>query len=162
MNVFLDGQEGKDSPPDKPEASVERRNFLKAGAGTMAALAAAAGILAPLRKLESGISMQDFLQDHYKRLTPELKNEGLARDIVRNVQNLRKAVGLDIEDRIRLSLVTDSAALTAAVSQCREYIAGETLAVDIVAEPLDNTLQETAVDIDGPDHAVSISLTKAS
>lgn len=97
-----------------------------------------------------------------KRLTPELKNEGLARDIVRNVQNLRKKVGLDIEDRIRLSLVTGSAALTSAVDQCREYIAGETLAVDIVAEPLDNTLQETAVNIDGPDHAVNIGLSKAS
>jgi len=96
-----------------------------------------------------------------KRLTPELKNEGLARDIVRNVQNLRKEVGLDIEDRIRLSLVTGSSALTEAVAQCREYIAGETLAVDIVAEPLDNTLQETAVNIDGPDHAVRIGLSKA-
>ncbi len=95
-----------------------------------------------------------------KRVTPELKNEGLARDIVRNVQNLRKDVGLDIEDRIRLGLVTESAALCSAVAQCRAYIADETLAVDIASEPVENGLGEAVVPIDGPDHALSISLSR--
>jgi isoleucyl-tRNA synthetase len=50
-----------------------------------------------------------------KRITPELKNEGIARDIIRNVQNLRKDAGLDIADRIRLALVTESADLNEAI-----------------------------------------------
>ena len=53
-----------------------------------------------------------------KRLTPELKMEGHARDIIRNVQNLRKESGLDIADRIVLSLVTDAEPLRAAIDHC--------------------------------------------
>jgi len=95
-----------------------------------------------------------------KRLTPALKNEGLARDIVRNVQNLRKEVGLDIEDRIRLSLVTESSALGDAVAQCREYIAGETLAVDVASAGLDEPVREAEVTIDG--NRLVIGLVRAS
>src|SRR3972149_6304018 len=71
-----------------------------------------------------------------KRITPKLKNEGIARDIVRNVQNLRKDAGLDIADRIKLSLVTDSALLKAAIDQFHDYIAGETLAIEVAGSPL--------------------------
>lgn len=52
-----------------PQAN--RRSFLKAGVGTMAAMAAMAGVLAPLRNLKGGTSLSAFLQQHYKRLTPE-------------------------------------------------------------------------------------------
>jgi len=66
-----------------------------------------------------------------KRITPELRNEGLARDIVRNVQNLRKDTGLNMEDRIVLSLQTDSEELRSAITACGDYIAAETLATDL-------------------------------
>jgi isoleucyl-tRNA synthetase len=94
------------------------------------------------------------------RLTPELKNEGLARDIVRNVQNLRKDAGLDIADRIRLFLMTDSAELSRAAEQCRDYIAGETLALDVVSGriPHDVTAR-TEVNIDGS--VLVLGLTRA-
>ncbi len=84
-----------------------------------------------------------------KRLTPELKNEGLARDIVRNVQNLRKQAGLDISDRITLSLITDSPALTAAAKQCGDYIRKETLAIEISATSPSSEPASTEVKIDG-------------
>lgn len=94
-----------------------------------------------------------------KRVTPDLKKEGIARDIVRNVQNLRKDAGLDIADRIRLSLVTDSAMLNAAIDQFREYIAGETLAKEIVSTTFDGDVSTAAVTIESQ-HSVTIGLIK--
>jgi len=94
-----------------------------------------------------------------KRITPTLKNEGIARDIVRNVQNLRKDAGLDIADRIKLSLVTDSTMLKAAVDQFHDYIAGETLAIEMVSKPLDDAAGKTSVEIE-PRHSVAVALAK--
>ena len=95
-----------------------------------------------------------------KRITPQLKNEGLARDIVRNVQNLRKEAGLDIADRITLSLVTESEELREAIDQCRDYVAGETLAIDIASNALDGESARSVVKIHG--QPVTIALMKAS
>ncbi len=63
--------------------------------------------------------------------TPELEAEGLARDVIRAVQDTRKAAGLDVSDRIRLALVFSDATDAEAVSSAFEIadIAGETLAV---------------------------------
>ncbi|GGE87161.1 isoleucine--tRNA ligase [Mycetocola zhadangensis] len=61
--------------------------------------------------------------------TPELEAEGLARDVVRAVQDTRKAAGFDVSDRIRLGLVFESAADADAVTFVTEVdIASETLA----------------------------------
>ena len=95
-----------------------------------------------------------------KRITPQPKNEGLARDIVRNVQNLRKEAGLDIADRITLSLVTESEELREAIDQCRDYVAGETLAIDIASNALDGESARSVVKIHG--QPVTITLMKAS
>jgi isoleucyl-tRNA synthetase len=84
-----------------------------------------------------------------KRLTPELKNEGLARDIVRNVQNLRKQANLDIADRISLGLITDSEALRNAIEQCGEYIQTETLATKLTDAAVPEAEAQTEVKIDG-------------
>ncbi len=95
-----------------------------------------------------------------KRITPELRNEGIARDIIRNVQNLRKDAGLDIADRIRLSLTTESALLKGAIRQSRDYIAGETLAVQVTDEPLRASLPKTTVEIEGRQNAVTIEIER--
>lgn len=63
-------------------------------------------------------------------LTSELIQEGLAREIVNRIQNLRKAADLDVADRIRLSIRAD-ADLVEAISAHQESIAAETLALDI-------------------------------
>ncbi len=62
------------------------------------------------------------------RVTPELEAEGLARDVIRAVQQARKDAGLDVSDRITLTLGADDAATRAAIAEHRDLIAGETLA----------------------------------
>jgi isoleucyl-tRNA synthetase len=65
-----------------------------------------------------------------------LRVEGWARDIVRAVQNARQAAGLEISDRIVLTLAGDAELVGAA--QTREaYIAAETLATQVGYESLD-------------------------
>ncbi|MCS5733581.1 isoleucine--tRNA ligase [Herbiconiux daphne] len=74
-------------------------------------------------------------------LTPELEAEGLARDVIRAVQDARKSAGFDVSDRIALDLVFFSDADAAAVAGLAGAvdIAGETLATDFeVLSPRDN------------------------
>ena len=63
-------------------------------------------------------------------LTPELVREGLAREIVRRIQELRKSSGFDISDRINVTYQA-SAVATQAMEAHREYIMGETLALSL-------------------------------
>ena len=63
-------------------------------------------------------------------LTPALVNEGLAREIVRRIQTMRKDAGFEISDTIAVHYRTD-AALKAALGDFLEYVKGETLAVGI-------------------------------
>lgn len=63
-------------------------------------------------------------------VTSELEEEGMARDAVRHVQQARKDAGLDVSDRIRLS-VSGSAAVVSALEKHREFIANETLAKEL-------------------------------
>ena len=66
-------------------------------------------------------------------ITPELRAEGWARDTVRHVQQLRKEVDLNIEDRIRLRYRTESDELARAIETWRDYIMGETLSLSVEA-----------------------------
>ena len=81
-------------------------------------------------------------------LTPELRNEGLAREFVRRVQEARKQAGFEISDRIRL-FYTASKNLTQAVEEFRDYIMTETLAVEIVTEKSPSTLPNASEEFGG-------------
>lgn len=83
------------------------------------------------------------------RITPELELEGLAREVVRHVQNARKDAGLEMDDRIELFLGTEDAKLTEAIRIHRVYIAGETLALKWAAEPLGAGVYRAEVKIEG-------------
>jgi isoleucyl-tRNA synthetase len=60
-------------------------------------------------------------------VTPELAAEGLARDVIRAVQQARRAADLDVSDRISLAIAGPPAALDA-ITAFRELVAAETLA----------------------------------
>ena len=65
-------------------------------------------------------------------ITPELRQEGLARDFVRWVQNARKEAGLEVADRIRLTYQAPEE-IAQAVEAFRNEIMGEVLAVEMTA-----------------------------
>jgi len=80
--------------------------------------------------VESGYGMTVLLDT---RITPELHAEGLARELVNRIQNLRKQAGLDVSQRIRLVLACDGVLGEVADSETlSELIARETLAVELI------------------------------
>jgi isoleucyl-tRNA synthetase len=88
-------------------------------------------------------------------VTPELEAEGLARDVVRAVQQARREADLNVSDRIVLTLGADDA-LRAQLAPHEGLIAGETLAVEVV---WDSGL-ERAVAIEGTSIAVLVSVSR--
>ncbi len=88
-------------------------------------------------------------------VSPELAAEGLARDVVRGVQQTRRSAGLEVSDRIRLVIDGDDAVLQA-VRAHRDLIAEETLATELV-------IGETPVDaapIDVTDARAVVGVTR--
>ncbi len=79
-------------------------------------------------------------------LTPELRKEGIARDLVNRIQNYRKDSGLEVTDRIDLSIVKNDA-LQEAVSTMEDYIKSETLIDNITW--VDELGDGTELEIDG-------------
>ena len=67
-------------------------------------------------------------------LTPELQAEGTARDVIRLVQQARRDAGLDVSDRIRLTIGADEAT-AAAIRAHASFLKTETLAVDLNVNP---------------------------
>lgn len=65
------------------------------------------------------------------KITPELKREGMMREVIRQVQNTRKATGLNVDDRIVLTLNTRDDELEKAIQENQEEIAKETLATSV-------------------------------
>ncbi len=64
-------------------------------------------------------------------ITPELRREGLVREVIRHVQAARKQAGLNVDDRIKLSLETGDADLAHAIDEHVDTICSETLATEI-------------------------------
>jgi isoleucyl-tRNA synthetase len=88
-------------------------------------------------------------------ISEDLKLEGLARDLVRKIQELRKQSGFAVEDRIRLYYDGDGI-LAQALERWREYIATETLAIAVArGEAPDGASSET-LRIEGHDLKVSV------
>ena len=92
-------------------------------------------------------------------LTPELVREGLAREFVRRVQDLRKTAGFEISDRISL-VYEASAQLAEAVSENKAYVMNETLTVSLKAGPVSDQMVSVSDSFD--DETVTIGIEKAA
>ena len=77
-------------------------------------------------------------------VTPELKNEGMAREIINRVQNIRKDRDYEITDRICLT-VAPNEATDAAVRDFGDYIASQVLADSLTVAPVDTTDKDSTV-----------------
>jgi len=86
-------------------------------------------------------------------VTPELKREGLMREVVRHVQSARKDAGLNVDDRIVLSLKTDNDELQQAIKEHEKTISDETLATSI--KPGEYSYK-TTVKVDGVELLISL------
>lgn len=91
-----------------------------------------------------------------KNLTPELKREGMVRELIRNVQSTRKQAGLNVDDHIVLSLSTTDEDLKKAVDEHKQLIKTETLADDLVYDQHLDFETSCAVE----DAPVTVALTK--
>ena len=90
-----------------------------------------------------------------KQLTPELKREGLMREVIRHVQSARKKAGLQVDDRIMLQLTTNDEQLHQAIDEHAEVIAAETLAV--FGEVHDN---KSTVTVEGAELEIALVVVK--
>ena len=89
-------------------------------------------------------------------ITDELKKEGYVRDLIRGIQNLRKETGLEVTDRINLTVSGDSE-LEQAFNMFKDFISNETLAAAAEFKP--SASLETKVEAD--DKTWSICIEKA-
>ena len=96
-------------------------------------------------------------------LTPELVREGLARELINRIQRLRKERGLQVSDRISLSIKAETN-LAAAAEAFRDYISRETLAISLTVKAVDASAlkEETCVDIEGTLCLLDLSTTSQS
>ena len=90
-------------------------------------------------------------------ITPELKREGLMREIVRHVQSARKQAGLQIDDRIVLSISSDDSEISQAIDAFADVIKSETLAVELNSVVKESEKYDAKID----GKLVEISLKKA-
>jgi len=91
-------------------------------------------------------------------VTEELKREGIARDFVNRVQNLRKDLGLAVLDKINIEVERNGEALNSALTSYKEYIRTETQAVTL--ELKDKVADAEEVDMDDFMMRVKISVNK--
>ena len=70
-------------------------------------------------------------------LTDELKAEGIARELINRIQNYRKESGLEVQDKIKLTIDTNEV-IQSAIETNRNYICNEVLATDITFGKVDS------------------------
>ena len=80
-----------------------------------------------VKEVEVKIDNKPYIELDLK-ITEDLKLEGLAREVIRAVQNARKQAGLEVDDRISLNIVTQDPELARAVAKYQDIIELETLA----------------------------------
>ncbi len=90
-------------------------------------------------------------------LTDELKQEGVARDLVNRIQNLRKDMGLEVQDKIHVMISNDNELVNASLAGFGEYIQSETQALSLEL----STNPEGATIFDMDDFEIAVLIKKA-
>ena len=79
-------------------------------------------------------------------ITEDLINEGIARDLIRSIQTMRKEKGLDVSDRI-ITFIKGHSNICNAVKQFKDYISNETLSLELEYETDDSLQDEFSAEI---------------
>jgi isoleucyl-tRNA synthetase len=91
-------------------------------------------------------------------LTPELLSEGLAREVVRRVQTLRKEADFDLDDRIVTTCEADDE-LGAVVAQWADYIRAETLSDELLVGPPREGAHSASFQVEG--HPLTLGVARS-
>lgn len=97
-------------------------------------------------------------------LTPALKAEGIARELVNRIQNIRKDSGFDVTDKVDVVVYAsgeDNVQIASALDGYREYLASQTLALSIVLEEASAAV-EGAAEVEWNEGTIRINVTKKS
>jgi isoleucyl-tRNA synthetase len=136
--------------------SDERRGEIAKAVGAGRTVEVAGKTLEPGELLVNGREKEGFASAEENgavvivstELTPELLREGLAREIVHRIQNLRKEAGFEIADRIRVYFAADDE-IRAALSEYDDYVRQETLTVEIVSGAPPAEAHSETVEVEG-------------
>lgn len=94
--------------------------------------------------------------------TPQLKREGVARELIHPIQTIRKESGLEVTDRINTTIYADGLSyeeIGDALSEYSEYVAAQTLSVSLELKKL-SEMPEGAVPIEWGDSTICIKVSK--
>ncbi len=87
-------------------------------------------------------------------ITPELRAEGVARELVNRIQNLRKDSGFEVTDKVRV-VIESQPEVDAAVAQYADYIAAQTLAVSV-----ETSLQKQASEVELDEETLTLTVER--
>jgi isoleucyl-tRNA synthetase len=98
----------------------------------------------------SGVLEGGYYAAMVTTITPELAREGMAREMVHRLQNMRRSAGLDISDRISITYQGDEGVRAVlADGPLSEYVRGETLAVRLAEGPPEEGAYTETLKLDG-------------
>ena len=95
-------------------------------------------------------------------LTPELVQEGTARELIRPIQNLRKETGLAVTDRIRTVIYAEGEAavkIGESLARFKDYVASQTLSTQVELQALSEAPADTA-SVEWDDSSIKIKITR--
>ena len=95
-------------------------------------------------------------------VSDELRNEGVARELVNRIQNLRKDSGFDVTDKVDVAIFADGdayAEIESALTSYSEYVAAQTLALDVVLKHSGEAVGG-AEDVEWNESTIKIAVTR--
>lgn len=95
------------------------------------------------------------------QISEELKKEGVARELVNRIQNLRKDSGFDVTDRIKVVIENKEEVVNALDEKLKEYVCSQTLANQIELAPRDSAELSDAANVEWDDGTIAIKVIKS-